>query len=63
LPAVPRVRGAGPDADVATVVKVHVFTAAIGLPATSVAPVEIVAVNVVFEARVLLGFSVTVVPA
>ena len=47
---------------VATVVKCHVFAEAKWLPATSAAAVEIVAVNMVFEASVLVGTNVTVLP-
>jgi hypothetical protein len=44
-------------------VKVHVFVAARPVPAAFSAPVEIVAVNIVFGASPLDGSSVAVVPA
>jgi hypothetical protein len=44
------------------VVKLHDFAAAKWLPATSVTAVEIVAVNSVFGARLLVGVNVAVLP-
>lgn len=52
----------GPFSGDATVVKLHVFAFSRPVPATFVAPVEIVAVNVMFGPSGLVGVKVAVVP-